>query len=67
MNEPRSCRTPLADLLAEAIDLYRDGLERGHTEEGAQGRAITEVLEGAAVRCVDLGREPCADCRAGRR
>lgn len=67
MNEPRSCRTPLADLLAEAIDFYRAGLELGQSEGLAQGRAIAEVLEGAAVRCVDLGREPCADCRAGRR
>lgn len=60
-----TCRRPLAELLDAAIELfleYRD--VHGYPEELARPRVVAEVLEGAAIRCADLGREPCADCRA---
>lgn len=60
-----SCRRPLADLLDDVIGLfleYRD--QHGYPEELARPRAVAETLEGAAVRCADMGREPCVDCRA---
>lgn len=61
---PRTCRDTLAANLENAFELFEEYINR-HGYEGGQARdaAIAETLETSTVRCADMGRDPCADCR----